>query len=173
MAMAQQRMQQNAAAGVGGAGSMGLPDGSARGPVQVGSTLGSDNQPHPGTQSAASMGSHDGGGSQLQETERGTAADSNMPSGNEQALHQSSSSNDGPQNAMRRNSAMGLVVSAASAFDAAKDIMETLRSKHTNLASELEVVCFVLKYVICLFSYRIPPPISKFSDRTNHCCLFL
>ncbi|GJW82836.1 hypothetical protein Tco_0155981 [Tanacetum coccineum] len=33
----------------------------------------------------------------------------------------------------------GLVASAASAFDAAKYIMGALRSKHTNLASELEV----------------------------------
>ncbi|GKF55538.1 hypothetical protein Tco_0165878, partial [Tanacetum coccineum] len=47
---------------------------------------------------------------------------------------------DGGQNAMRRkrNYAMGLVAFAASAFDAAKDIMEALRSKHTNLASEFE-----------------------------------
>ncbi|KAF2312392.1 hypothetical protein GH714_034499 [Hevea brasiliensis] len=36
--------------------------------------------------------------------------------------------------------ALGFVASAASAFDAAKDIMEALRSKHTNLASELEVL---------------------------------
>nr|GEZ93172.1 transformation/transcription domain-associated protein isoform X1 [Tanacetum cinerariifolium] len=42
------------------------------------------------------------------------------------------------QNSIRRNYAMGLVASAVSAFDAAKDIMEALRSKHTNLASELE-----------------------------------
>lgn len=63
-----------------------------------------------------------------------------MNTSNDQSVQQSSSAtNEGGQNAMRRNGALGLVASAASAFDAAKDIMETLRSKHTNLASELEV----------------------------------
>ncbi|KAI3451444.1 hypothetical protein Pfo_008109 [Paulownia fortunei] len=139
MAMAQQRMQQNVS-GVVAAGSIGLPDGSARVAVQGGGTLVSENQLHQGAQSAGGLGSHDGSSSQVQETERPGAAESSMPSGNDQSLHQSSSNNEGGQNALRRNSAMGLVASAASAFDAAKDIMETLRSKHTNLASELEIL---------------------------------
>ncbi|KAK4416821.1 Transformation/transcription domain-associated protein [Sesamum alatum] len=137
MAMAQQRMQQNVS-GVGAAGSMGLPDGRVA--VQGGGTLVSENQLHQGAQSAGGLGSHDGSSSQVQETERQGAAENSMPSGNDQSLHQTSSSNEGGQNALRRNSAMGLVASAASAFDAAKDIMETLRSKHTNLASELEIL---------------------------------
>ncbi|XP_011099839.1 transcription-associated protein 1 isoform X3 [Sesamum indicum] len=139
MAMAQQRMQQNVS-GVGAAGSMGLPDGSTRVAVQGGGTIVSENQLHQGAQSAGGLGSHDGSSSQVQETERQGAAENSMPSGNDQSLHQTSSSNEGGQNVLRRNNAMGLVASAASAFDAAKDIMETLRSKHTNLASELEIL---------------------------------
>lgn len=133
MAMAQQRMQQNVS------GVSGLTDGSARG--QAGATMVPENQLHQGAQPAGSIGSHEGGGTQVQEAERSTAT-GDMASGNDQSLHQSTANNDGGQNALRRNGAMGLVASAASAFDAAKDIMETLRSKHTNLASELEVMWF-------------------------------
>ncbi|KAL9691495.1 hypothetical protein QQ045_011919 [Rhodiola kirilowii] len=53
--------------------------------------------------------------------------------------HNSASTSDGGQN-MRRNGALGFIASTASAFDAAKDIMEALRSKHANLASELEIL---------------------------------
>lgn len=134
MAMAQQRMQQNVAAG-----SIGLPDGNTRVVAQGGGSLASENQLHQGAQSAGGLGSHDGSSSQVQEPERSSTAESSMPSGTDQSLHQSSSGNDAGQIALRRNNAMGLVASASSAFDAAKDIMETLRSKHTNLASELEV----------------------------------
>ncbi|KAG6397579.1 hypothetical protein SASPL_143748 [Salvia splendens] len=129
IAMAQ-RMQQSVS-GVGTTGSIGLADGSAR--VQGGSAIVSENQP------AGSIGSHDGNSSQGQEGERSATAEGVMASGNDQSLHQSTSNNEG-QNALRRNGAMGLVASAASAFDAAKDIMETLRSKHNNLASELEIL---------------------------------
>lgn len=137
MAMAQQRMQQNVS-GVGATGPIGLADGSAR--VQGGGSMVSENQLHQGAQPAGSIGSHDGNSSQGQEAERSATAEGAMASGNDQSLHQSTSNNEGGQNALRRNGAMGLVASAASAFDAAKDIMETLRSKHTNLASELEVL---------------------------------
>ena len=71
--------------------------------------------------------------------------DGSAHAGNDQPMQQNSSTiNEGGQNALRRNGAFGLVSSAASAFDAAKDIMEALRSKHANLASELEVTdaCF-------------------------------
>ncbi|KZV22547.1 transformation/transcription domain-associated protein-like [Dorcoceras hygrometricum] len=135
MAMAQQRMQQNAAAG-----SINLPDGNTRVAAQGGGSLASENQLHQGAQSVGGVGSHDGSSSQAQEPERSSTADSSLPSGSDPSLHQSSSGNDAGQIALRRHSAMGLVASAASAFDAAKDIMETLRSKHTNLASELEVL---------------------------------
>lgn len=150
--MAQQRMQQNVS-GVGAAGSMGLADGSTR--AQGGGAMVSENQLHQGVQPTGSIGSHDGSSSQVQETERAGAAEGSMPSANDQSLHQSASSNDG-QNALRRNGAMGLVASAASAFDAAKDIMETLRSKHTNLASELEVLFVCLSWVsISFYSFTI------------------
>jgi len=57
-------------------------------------------------------------------------------------MHQSSSAiNDNNENTVRRNGA-SLAISAAGAFDAAKDIMEALRGKHNNLASELEVILF-------------------------------
>ncbi|XP_075091326.1 uncharacterized protein LOC107801589 isoform X2 [Nicotiana tabacum] len=136
MAMAQQRMQQNVA-GASAAGSMGLVDGNARMAGQSGGSSAADNHIPQGAQSGGGVGSHDGSSSQIQEPER---PDNSMPSGNDQSLHQSSSGGDGGQAALRRNSALTLVASAASAFDAAKDIMETLRSKHSNLASELEIL---------------------------------
>ncbi|XP_051127175.1 transcription-associated protein 1-like isoform X2 [Andrographis paniculata] len=139
MAMAQQRMQQNIG-GVSAAGPMGLPEGNARAAVQGGGTVVSENQLHQGAQSAGGLGSHEGSVSQVQETERQGGAESSMQSGNDQSMHQSSSNNEVGQNTLRRNAAMGLVASAASAFEAAKDIMEALRSKHTNLASELEIL---------------------------------
>lgn len=135
-------MQQNIGGG-GASGHMGMPEGSARVAVQGGGTVVSDSQLHQGAQSGGSIGQHDGSGSQVQETERSGGAESSIPSGNDQSLHQSSSNNEVGQNALRRNNPMGVVASAASAFDAAKDIMETLRSKHTNLASELEVINLV------------------------------
>ncbi|KAJ9172678.1 hypothetical protein P3X46_015891 [Hevea brasiliensis] len=139
LAMAQQRMQQNvpgAGAGAGaGAGSLGISDGNAR--LQT-----TDNQVHQGPQPGSGIGSHDGGNSHGQEPERSaaTTVESSVHAGNDQPLQQNSSTiNDSGQNALRRG-ALGFVASAASAFDAAKDIMEALRSKHTNLASELEVL---------------------------------
>ncbi|GAV88596.1 PI3_PI4_kinase domain-containing protein/FAT domain-containing protein [Cephalotus follicularis] len=124
MAMAQQRMQQ-----------------SGTGTGHGGATLASESQAHQGPQSGGGIGSHDGGSSHGQEPERSTAVESSMHPGNDQPLRQSSSTiSEGSQNALRRSGALGLVASAASAFDAAKDIMEALRSKHTNLASELEVL---------------------------------
>ncbi|XP_031107078.1 transformation/transcription domain-associated protein-like [Ipomoea triloba] len=139
MAMAQQRMQQNApAANV--AGSMGLVDGNARVTGQTGGgSSATENHVPQGTQSVG-VGSHDASSSQVQEPERQAHVEGGMPSGTDPPLHQSSSAGDGGQNSIRRNATLGLVSSAASAFEAAKDIMETLRSKHTNLASELEIL---------------------------------
>lgn len=133
MAMAQQRMQQNVA-GTSAPASIGLADGNTRMTGQSGGQMSSDNQHHPGTQPGGGVGSHDGSNSQVQEPER-SSAEGNM-GGGDQTLHQTSASNDSGQSTLRRNGALTLV---ASAFDAAKDIMETLRSKHANLASELEV----------------------------------
>ncbi|KAL3525275.1 hypothetical protein ACH5RR_013647 [Cinchona calisaya] len=137
MTMGQQRMQQNVS-GAGTSASIGFVDGNARVAGQVGGQLASDNQLHQVTHSGGGVGSHDGSNSQVQEPERSAAVEGNMPR-TDQSLNQGSS-NDGGQNALRCNAALGLVASAASALDAAKDIMEALRSKHTNLASELEIL---------------------------------
>lgn len=141
MAMAQQRTQPNVP--TSSAGSLGLVDGNARAQSQSGGILPSNNHIHQGTQSGGA-GSQEGGNSHGQEPDRPTAGESNVHTANDQPLQQSSSTvGEGVQNVMRRNGALSLVASAASAFDAAKDIMETLRSKHANLASELEVTNFV------------------------------
>ena len=68
--------------------------------------------------------------------------DGSAHAGNDQPMQQNSSTiNEGGQNALRRNGVFfGLVSSAASAFDAVKDIPEALRSKHAHLASEFEVL---------------------------------
>ncbi|KAK6924485.1 PIK-related kinase, FAT, partial [Dillenia turbinata] len=140
IALAQQRMQQNAAAS--SAGSLGMVDG-ARVQSHGGGNLTSDNQVHQGIQSGApgSVISHDGGNPHGQDPERPTVADGNVHSGNDQPGPQSSSSvSETAQSALRRTGALGLAASAASAFDAAKDVMEALRSKHTNLAGELELL---------------------------------
>lgn len=136
MAMAQQRLQQNIAGNNANA-SMGMADGNARVAGQSGGQMASDNQLHPGTQSSGSAVSHDGSSSRAQEPER-SSAEGNV-AGGDQTQHQASASGDGGQSTLRRNGALTLI---ASAFDAAKDIMETLRSKHANLASELEVTSY-------------------------------
>ncbi|XP_061345669.1 uncharacterized protein LOC133291419 isoform X4 [Gastrolobium bilobum] len=126
IAMAQQRTQQSVS-------------GTSAGPG--GSALSSDIQVHQGSQSAGGIGTHDGGNSHGQESERSTSAESSMHNGNDQPLQQGSANlNESGQNTLRRAGALGFVASAASAFDAAKDIMEALRGKHANLASELEVL---------------------------------
>ncbi|KAI4327728.1 hypothetical protein L6164_020154 [Bauhinia variegata] len=142
MAMAQQRAQQSVSGT--SAGSLGgLADGNARvqGPGE--GPLSSDNQVHQGPQSTGGIGPHDGGNPHGQEPERSTSAESSIHNGNDQTLQQGSGSaniSEGGQNTLRRTGALGRVASAASAFDAAKDIMEALRSKHANLAGELEVL---------------------------------
>ncbi|KAK4748420.1 hypothetical protein SAY87_015006 [Trapa incisa] len=80
------------------------------------------------------------GGTHCQELEKSATESSSMHSGNEQQSMQQNSSNigDSSHSASRHSSVLGPVASAVSAFVAAKDIMETLRSKHSNLASELE-----------------------------------
>lgn len=116
LALAQQRMQQSIAGAAGG-------------------SLGSENQVHQGPQTSGGVGSHDAGNSQVQESDRSAVSEGNVPAANDQQLPQNSS-----ENALRRSNALGMLASAASAFDSAKDIMEALRSKHSNLASELEVL---------------------------------
>lgn len=122
-----QRMQQNAS-GVASHGGGNLP---------------SETQIHQGAQISGASGTHDSGNPHGQESERSTT-DNNTHPGNDQSMHQSSSTIN--ENTARQNGA-SLAMSAAGAFDAAKDIMEALRSKHNNLASELEVICVHFKYV--------------------------
>lgn len=136
LAMAQNRMQQNPSAG--GSNSLGLNDGSAR--MQSHGVISSDSQVHQVSQPSSGINSHDGGIINGQDSERAAAGEGGASSSGEPHLQQNSSNiTDGGQNALRRSGALSLMASAASAFDAAKDIMEALRSKHNNLASELEV----------------------------------
>ncbi|KAM3364322.1 hypothetical protein ACQJBY_014578 [Aegilops geniculata] len=102
----------------------------------AGGNLTSDNQVHQAAQSGGATGSHEGGNLQGQEVDRSTVEGGTSTSHDQG--QQSSTGAEGSQNALRRNNGLGWVTSAASAFDAAKDIMEALRSKHTNLANELE-----------------------------------
>jgi len=158
--MAQQRAQQSVS-GTGGGSHGGIADGNARTQVP------GDIQAHQGSQSAGGIGSHDGGNSHGQEPERSTSAESNIHNANDQPLQQGSANlSEGGQNTLRRAGALGFVASAASAFDAAKDIMEALRGKHANLASELEVIllrvfliCFCITYNKCMQ----PHPLHHFS----------
>lgn len=137
LAMAQNRMQQNPSAG--GPGSLGLNDGAAR--MQSHGSISSENQVHQVSQPVNGINTHDGGIISGQDSERSTAGEGGAASTSESHMQQNSSNiNDGGQNALRRSGALSLMASAASAFDAAKDIMEALRSKHTNLASELEIL---------------------------------
>ncbi|CAO2831293.1 unnamed protein product [Amaranthus hypochondriacus] len=131
LAMAQQRMQQNPSAS--GAVSLGVNDGAAR----MQSHGAPENQVHQVSQPGTSTTSHDGGMISGQDSER---AGDGCASSNSEPHQQSSSNISDGQNALRRSGALSLMASAASAFDAAKDIMEALRSKHTNLASELEIL---------------------------------
>lgn len=80
-----------------------------------------------------------------QETERGGSGGDSMPSGS----NVSGASLSGEPQTLRRLSSATWPSSptgpslALGAFEAAKDIMEALRTKHTNLANELEVTsCF-------------------------------
>ena len=139
--MAQQRMQQNPSAS--GAVSLGVNDGAAR----MQSHGAPENQVHQVSQPGSSITSHDGGMISGQDSERSVAGDG-CASSNSEPHQQSSSNISNGQNALRRSGALSFMASAASAFDAAKDIMEALRSKHTNLASELEVNYLMF---LCLF----------------------
>ncbi|GLJ07095.1 hypothetical protein SUGI_0058030 [Cryptomeria japonica] len=81
---------------------------------------------------------HDSTNTQTQESDKAPTIDGNVPVGSESSQTNSASVND-TQAGIRRNAGLSWGASAVTAFDAAKDVMEALRSKHTNLASELEV----------------------------------
>lgn len=122
-----------------GGGSHGMPDGNAKPFNQMSGNLSSDVQ----TQSSQSnVGtSHDVGNTQGQENERSTASEGTANAGHDTQVPISESG----QNTLRRNYGFGRVVSATGAFETAKDIMETLRNKHSILASELEVTDLLVK----------------------------
>jgi transformation/transcription domain-associated protein len=82
--------------------------------------------------------SHDGSNPQGQESDRGQTTDGNAPAGSESSQTNPAGIHDS-QAGIRRNAGLSWGASAVTAFDAAKDVMEALRNKHTNLASELEV----------------------------------
>ena len=95
-------------------------------------SLATGNQVHQGNQ-ADGAGSHDGGNSQVQESERSTAGDGNVN------LGVISRYNRVLQLSMMVRMHLGVMVPwvcllLLPVFDAAKDIMEALRSKHTSLA---------------------------------------
>lgn len=74
-----------------------------------------------------------------------------MHAGNHKPMqHSPSTRPDGNMNVSGYNDSLGLVASAVNANDAAKDIMGTLRSKHTNLASELEVAKYCCLSILFL-----------------------
>lgn len=133
--IAQQRMQQ---AMLANNAANNLSEGNARTSNLGGGNMTSDNQVHQATQSGGAAVSHDGGNLQGQESDRSNV-EGGTSAGHDQG-QPSSTGADGSQMPARRNNGLGWVTSAASAFDAAKDIMEALRSKHTNLANELEVL---------------------------------
>lgn len=148
--MAQQRMQQ--AVSGSSAGSHNMSDGNARTSNHVGNNLTSESQIHHVSQSGSASGSHDAGNSQVQDPEKPTTVEGSGNAGQDQPPQSSAIADSGPI-PMRRNSNVGWVASAASAFDAAKDIMEALRNKHPNLASELEVmITYQWGFLILLYS---------------------
>lgn len=135
IALAQQRMQQNISGAAPSTHNM--VDGSARPSNHQG--ISSEGQIHQGPQSGGVGGSHDVGNSHANESERATTVEGNGNNGHDQPPQSSSAMAENAQIGLRRSAALSWVASAASGFDAAKDIMEALRSKHPNLASELEV----------------------------------
>ncbi|XP_072974683.1 uncharacterized protein [Typha angustifolia] len=133
-ALAQQRMQQAVSANNSGSHNMG--DGNTRAPNNIGGNLNSESQVNQGAQSTGVSGYHDGGNPQGQESER-SAVEGGSGTGHDQPTQSSSVPEGGPI-PLRRNGGLGWVTSVATAFEAAKDIMEALRNKHNNLANELE-----------------------------------
>ena len=80
-----------------------------------------------------------------QEPESSTSVESSVHNENDQILQQDAANmNEGGQNTLQHAGALGFNASAASAFDTAKDLMNALRSKHANVASELEVISFLV-----------------------------
>lgn len=81
------------------------------------------------------IAAHEGAGSATQDAERTPVGDVQGPEAQQQIT-----GGQGDQASGRRNVGPGWPGSAITAFEAAKDIMEVLRTKHPNLAAELEVM---------------------------------
>ncbi|KAG1327763.1 Phosphatidylinositol 3-and 4-kinase family protein with FAT domain [Cocos nucifera] len=137
MALAQQRMQQTVSGN--NASLHNMSDGNARAPSHGGGTFTSENQVHQGSHSGGVGNSHDGANSQGREPERPATIEGGVSTGCDQPP-QNTTVTEGSQIGLRRNPGLGWVASSASAFDFAKEIMENLRNKHPNLASELEIL---------------------------------
>ena len=92
----------------------------------------------------SSSGSSQAGPSEPGSVAQEGAGDSEKPltseSGGPGSAPDLSSASESVQSALKRiNHPPGYMASVAAAFEAAKDIMEALRNKHTNMANELEV----------------------------------
>ncbi|KAH9312040.1 hypothetical protein KI387_027075, partial [Taxus chinensis] len=82
--------------------------------------------------------SHDCSNVQGQESGKAQQIDGDVPTGSESSQTNSASINDS-QARIRHNAGLNWGASAATAVDAAMDVTEFLKNKHTNLADELEV----------------------------------
>ncbi|ERN04635.1 hypothetical protein AMTR_s00268p00016240 [Amborella trichopoda] len=139
VAAGQQRMQQPPVSGVN-SGPLNIADGSARASNSGPNTLTSESQGQQVPQPGVAGVSHEGGNPQGQELDRSGGVDGNVHPGHDTTMANSNVTADSGQGQFRRNGGNSWVASATSAFDAAKDVMEGLRNKHGNLASELEVL---------------------------------
>lgn len=102
--------------------------------------LASDDQVQQGGRSSGIVEFPHGRSSYMQELDSSSVIQDRMHAGNHKpSQHNPSTITDGNLYSLGHNDVLGLNASALKAYDAAKCIMGTLRSKHTNLASELEV----------------------------------
>lgn len=102
--------------------------------------LASDSQVQQGGRSSGIIEFPHGRSSYMQEPDSSSVIQDGMHAGNHKPLqHSPSTITDSNLNSLGHNDVLGLNASAVEAYHAAKDIMGTLQSKHTNLASELEV----------------------------------
>ncbi|KAF9619194.1 hypothetical protein IFM89_005748 [Coptis chinensis] len=132
--LAKQRMHKNTSGP--STGSIGLADGDGRVLYHTERKSTSDNHQDP--QGTLSVGSHHGRNSHEKEHERFTPTEGSTLARPAQMLQKISSAAD--QCSARHNSALVPAASATSVYDAAKDIMDALRSKHSNLAAEPKIL---------------------------------
>lgn len=125
---------------VSSSGSAILSDNITRLASQRCGPLASDNQIQQGGRSSGIVQFPHGRSSYMQEPDSSSVIQDGMHAGNHKPLqHSPSTVTDGNLYPLEHNDVLGLNASALKAYDAAKCIMGTLKSKHMNLASELEV----------------------------------